>query len=229
MERISNLTFVRLETTRFSRVEAVCHTSRRYFSDSGNKKFNRVMTFKIVLINKINYLKEGCTKWIGEMLIQLCDIIELISFLLLIKLRKLRKKFLTQVRKFLRICFIAPYRWMNRIIRKLFQSMRRILKYRVPLGYILLVNFLSIQVGLYTWVAFLREDQMNGDTIQNFINYYPILETHKHIVDPVNTDQIEFITQHIVDPVNIDQFEFMTRYIFYTWHGLPATLGFILL
>jgi hypothetical protein len=40
---------------------------------------------------------------------------------------------------------------------------------------------------------------------------------------------MEFMTQHIVDPVNIDQMEFMTKYILNTWHGLPATLGFIIL
>jgi len=92
-----------------------------------------------------------------------------------------------------------------------------------------LVNLISIQVGLYTWVTFLREDQKKGDTIQNFINYYPILKTPKQIVDPLNIEEMEFMTQHIVDPVNIDQMDFLTKYIFYTWHGLPATLGFVIL
>jgi len=110
-KRISNLTFVRLETTSFSRVEAVYHTSRRNFSDSGNKILNRMKTIKIVWLNKINYLNEGCTKWIEVMLLQLCDSLEMIRDLLLNKLRKLRIKLFTLLRKFLRICFIAPYRF----------------------------------------------------------------------------------------------------------------------
>lgn len=167
-KRISNLIFVRSETTRFCRGEALCHTSRRYFSDSGNKILNRIKTIKIVCFNKIINLKEGSTKWFGEMLIHLCDSLEMIRDKLLIKLRKLRIKLLTLLKKSYRICILAPYRGIIRIIRKLFLSMRRLLKYRVPLGCILLVNLISIQVGLYTWMAFLK-----GETIQNFFYYYP--------------------------------------------------------
>jgi hypothetical protein len=103
-------------------------------------------------------------------LIRVRDSIEMNSDLLVLKLRKSRKMLITLLRKFIRICFLTPYHWFIRRIKKLFQSMRRILKYRVPLGYILLVKLISIEVGIYTWVAFLREDQTIGDTIHNFIN-----------------------------------------------------------
>ena len=189
-KRKSNLIFVRSETTRFSRGDALCHTSRRYFSDSGNKILNRIKTIKVVCFNKIINLKEGSTKWFGEMLFHLCDSLEMIRDKLLIKLRKLRIKLLTQLKNSYRICILAPYRGIIRIMRKLFQSMRRLLKYRVPLGYILLVNLISIQVGLYTYMAFLKVE-----TIQNFFYYYPNPE--QDIPYPVYIDNMAYLKKPI--------------------------------
>nr|QFO90882.1 hypothetical protein [Cynodon dactylon x Cynodon transvaalensis] len=183
--------------------QAVCHTSRRYFSDLGNKILNQMNTLKRVCIKKINYLKEGCTKWKGEMF-KLCSSSRLEMFklcsMLLMKIRKLRLKLLNLLRKLFRICFIAPYRRMIRIIQNQLKSMRRVLKYRVPLGYILLVNIISIQVGLYTWAMLVRNEKRKTEIVYNHFNY-PIEGMPKHVeyFDHVNIDQVEYLTIYIYD------------------------------
>lgn len=58
-------------------------------------------------------------------------------------------RLLNRLIKRIRICFQGGYRWMNRRIRNLLLSMRKILKYRVPLYYVLIVNILSISGCFY--------------------------------------------------------------------------------
>ncbi len=162
---------------------------------------NKALIPKVVCYNKINYLKEGCTKWNGEMF--------MLWHRLLKKIRGLIFMLLNRLRKIIRLCFIAPYRWIFRRIRNLLLSIRRIFKYRVPLTYILLVNFISIPVGFYTWgmLVISREDKMKAEPAESAYNSlykYPELDISNHVdsVDNIYIDQVEYINHFIYDSNN---------------------------
>lgn len=53
--------------------------------------------------------------------------------------------------------------------------MGRILKYKVPLAYILLENFISISVGIYSWgmLVLSMEEEFKRESAYNFPHNYP--------------------------------------------------------
>lgn len=142
-KRTRGVILVRLQTFSFSG-KAVCHTAKRDFSESSNE-ISSESSNKISLVrNKMNYLKEASSKWKlnGKKLFKL----------MLGLLNKIRIRFfmlLNWIFKIIRFILFAPFSWIFCRIRNLLLTTRRILRYRAPLAYVLVVNFFSIATGLY--------------------------------------------------------------------------------
>lgn len=162
----------------------VCYSYRynkRSFSDSSNKIGNQMNSIrnqmnsiKVVWYKKINNLKLIITKWYAEML-----------------------KFFTRLLK-------GGYRWMNRRIRNLFLSMRRISKYRVPLCYVLIVNILSISGCFYICMLIFIDIYMQKlgatETILNTILNQGMNVNNTHYLYDQNqifVDKVDYITNEI--------------------------------
>lgn len=176
-KRIVDLIFVRKQTFCFRDI-TVCYTSnKRCFSDSTNKIPNQMKSIKVVCYNKINNFKDFITKWNTEML-----------------------KFLNRLLNKIRICLIASYRWMIHRITNLFLSMRRILQYRVPLCYVLIVNILSIVGCFYICMLIYFDIYMDKieavDTIINtlILNQELNVNNKQHLDDHIFIDEVEYVT-----------------------------------
>lgn len=163
-KRIVDLISVRKQPFCFMDLRVCYRDKKRCFSDSSNKIGNQMNSIK-VCYNKINNLKDFITKWIVEMyqfFNRLLDKITVLIFMLLYRLIK-------RIRK----CLIGAYRWLNRRIRNLFLSMRRISKSRVPLCYVLIVNIFSI-VGCFYICMFIFLDiymqKLELEAVETIIN-----------------------------------------------------------
>lgn len=146
------------------RGKAACHTVKRCFSESSSKS-NYLSEVR-------KYLSEVSNKWNGKMLFNL----------LLRLLKTIRNCFfmlLNWYLKIIRICLFAPFRWVFRKIRNILLSIRRMFRYRIPLVYIVLVNFFSIATGMYAMGMSIisYDEKLKAESeADNLIKLYPQLQ-----------------------------------------------------
>lgn len=118
----SGMISVKLQTWSLMRDKIACkHISKRYFS---------------AYIKK--YLSEARNKWHEMKLFQ-----------------SLRWYFNTilnclfNLLKLILISSVKTFRWIFRRFRNLLLAMRRMLRYKIPLAYLVIINFISISTGMY--------------------------------------------------------------------------------
>lgn len=175
------------QTSSFLDLRVCYRYNKRSFSDLSNKIGNQMNSIrnqignqmnsmKVVWYNKINNLKLIISKWSVEMF-----------------------QFFTRLLK-------RGYRWMNRRIRNLFLSMRRIAKYRVPLYYVLIVNIFSISGCFYICMLIFIDIYMQRleatETILNVIQNQGMNVNNTHYLDDqknifVDQVKLDYITNEM--------------------------------
>lgn len=182
----------------------VCYRyNKRSFSDSSNKIGNQMNSIRNQIGNQMNSIKVVWCNKINNFQLFITKRYVLV-FQFFTRLFQFFTRLLNRLIKRIRICFQGGYRWMNRRIRNLLLSMRKILKYRVPLYYVLIVNILSISGCFYICMLIFIDIYMQKlgatETILNTIlsqgmnvNNTLYLDEKNHIL----VDKVDYITKEI--------------------------------
>lgn len=187
------------QTSSFMDLRVSYRYNKRSFSDSSNQMNsirnqigNQMNSIKVVWYTKINNLKLIITKWYVEMLKFFTRLFQFFT------------RLLNRLINRIRICLKGGYRWMNRRIRNLFLSIRRISKYRVPLYYVLIVNILSVSGCFYICMLIFIDIYLQKlgatETILNTIQNQGMNVHNTHYIDDQNhifVDKVDYISNEI--------------------------------